>query len=45
MPAFVIGTFSSYAVAWRIERKLISHIQMHPPLWFWSRNGFQFKLS
>ncbi|MEK6960779.1 MAG: hypothetical protein AABX47_06400 [Nanoarchaeota archaeon] len=23
----------------------IDPIQMHPPLWFWSRNGFRFKLS
>lgn len=23
----------------------INPIQMHPPLWFWSRNGFRFELS
>lgn len=32
---------------WRILLKNtdIAPIEMHPPLWFWSRNGFQFKLN
>jgi len=32
---------------WRILLKDsgIAPIEMHPPLWFWSRNGFQFKLN
>lgn len=32
---------------WRkvLSGSAISPIDMHPPLWFWSRNGFQFKLD
>lgn len=32
---------------WReiLHRTEINPIDMHPPLWFWSRNGFQFKLK
>ncbi|MBW2987196.1 hypothetical protein KY336_01475 [Candidatus Woesearchaeota archaeon] len=32
---------------WRLLLKGtgINPIDMHPPLWFWSRNGFQFKIS
>ena len=31
---------------WRkkLEGSGINPIEMHPPLWFWSRNGFLFKL-
>ncbi len=32
---------------WRkaLENSGISPIEMHPPLWFWSRNGFSYKLK
>ena len=32
---------------WRVllEDSGIAPIEMHPPLWFWSRNGFIFKLN
>lgn len=32
---------------WReaLENTEISPIEMHPPLWFWSRNGFKYKLK
>ena len=32
---------------WRtlLQGSGINPIEMHPPLWFWSRNGFQFQLS
>ena len=32
---------------WRIalENSGINPIEMHPPLWFWSRNGFKYKLK
>ncbi|MBS3144404.1 hypothetical protein J4208_02360 [Candidatus Woesearchaeota archaeon] len=32
---------------WRsiLEHTAIKPIEMHPPLWFWSRNNFQFQLS
>jgi len=32
---------------WRekLEGSGISPIEMHPPLWFWSRNGFKYKLK
>ncbi len=32
---------------WRevLEGSGINPIEMHPPLWFWSRNGFKYKLK
>jgi len=42
-------TLSKDAISerWRnlLEGSDITPIQMHPPLWFWSRNGFLFKLQ
>ena len=31
---------------WReiLKKTEINPIDMHPPLWFWSKNNFQFKL-
>lgn len=35
------------SLRWRdlLEDSRIDPIDMHPPLWFWSRNNFQFKLG
>ena len=42
------STLSKEAISarWRriLENTTIKPIEMHPPLWFWSRNNFEFNL-